>query len=126
MEGHFCQMWRTVGFLMNIAAVLELATLIAYLVIIIGGRQKREYGWKVLVGLLTLIGIIQCFAMSTVSYLYDYDHQFSVPGWRLDWGYSWCTFSWVSQIFSSKISRRPFCWLQKSLISPTNVLFSQS
>jgi len=105
MEGHFCQMWRTVGFLMNIAAVLELATLIAYLVIIIGGRQKREYGWKVLVALLALIGIIQCFAMSTVSYLYDYDHQFSVPGWRLDWGYSWCTFSWcISILLAAGIS----------------------
>lgn len=66
MEGHFCQMWRTTGFMMNIAAVLEFATLIAYLVIIIGGRQKREVGWKILVVLLAVIGLIQCFAMSTV------------------------------------------------------------
>lgn len=66
MDGHFCQMWRTTGFLMNIAAVLELATLIAYLVVIVGGKQKRENGWKVLVSMLVVIGAIQCFAMSTV------------------------------------------------------------
>jgi len=83
---------------MSFAAVLELATLIAYLVIIIGGRQKRENGWKILVILLAVIGAAQCFAMSTVSYLYDYDDQFSIPGWRLDWGYTWCTFSWAVSI----------------------------
>jgi hypothetical protein len=66
MEGHFCGMWRTTAFMMSFAAVLELATLLAYLVIIIGGRQKRENGWKLLVSLLVVIGVAQCFCMSTV------------------------------------------------------------
>jgi len=98
MGGHFCSMWRTTAFMMSFAAVLELATLVAYLVIIIGGRQKRENGWKLLVSMLAVIGVAQCFCMSTVSYLYDYDHQFSVPGWQMDWGFTWCTFSWVVSI----------------------------
>jgi len=85
--------------MMNFAAVLEVVTLVAFLVIIAGGRQKRENGWKVLVGLLALVGLAQCFAMSTVSYLYDYDHQFSEQlGWGLDWGFTWCAFSWSISI----------------------------
>jgi len=83
---------------MNFAALLELATLVAFLVIIAGGRQKREGGWRIVVGLMALVGISQCFAMSTVSYLYDYDDQFSIPGWGLDWGFTWCTFSWAVSI----------------------------
>lgn len=59
-------MWRTTGFMMNFAAFLELATLVAFLVIIAGERQKRENGWKVVVGLMALVGVAQCFAMSTV------------------------------------------------------------
>lgn len=51
---------------MNFAALLECVALVAFLVIMGGGRQKREQGWKVLVGLLVLIGLAQCFAMSTV------------------------------------------------------------
>lgn len=60
---------------MNIAAVLELATLIAYLVIIAGGKQKRESGWKILAFMLTLIGLIQCFAMSTVVRILDHEGE---------------------------------------------------
>jgi hypothetical protein len=52
--------------MMNFAALLECASLVAFLVIIGGGRQKREQGWKVLVGLLVLVALAQCFAMSTV------------------------------------------------------------
>lgn len=59
-------MWRSVGFLMSFAAVLELVTVVAYLVIILGGKQKRETGWKVLCFLLVLVGVVQAASMSIV------------------------------------------------------------
>lgn len=62
----FCSMWRTVGFLMSFAVVIEGMTLIAYLVILVGGKQKRESGWKILSTLLLLAGLVQCAGMALI------------------------------------------------------------
>lgn len=51
---------------MSFAAVLELATIVAYVIIIGGGKQKRETGWKVLGFMLMLVGIVQCAGMAIV------------------------------------------------------------
>jgi hypothetical protein len=55
-----------VGFMMSFAAVLELATLVAYVVVLLGGKQKRETGWKMLSFMLLLIGVVQCASMAIV------------------------------------------------------------
>jgi hypothetical protein len=65
-DRYFCSMWRSIGFLMSFAAVLELATIVAYMVVIGGGKQKRETGWKVLCFMLVLVGVVQCAGMSIV------------------------------------------------------------
>jgi hypothetical protein len=59
-------MWRSVGFLMSAAAAFELVTLVTFVMLIIGGKQKRERGWRVLTFLLVLVGILQCAAMAIV------------------------------------------------------------
>ena len=59
-------MWRSVGFLLSFAVVLEGMTLITYVVILIGGKQKRESGWKILAGLHFLCGAVQCAAMAII------------------------------------------------------------
>ena len=59
-------MWRSVGFLMSFAVVMEGMTLITFVVVIAGGKQKRESGWKILTGLLILVALIQCTAMALV------------------------------------------------------------
>ena len=51
---------------MSFAAVLELVTLVAYIVVLLGGKQKREVGWKVLAFMLMLVGVVQCAAMAIV------------------------------------------------------------
>lgn len=51
---------------MSFSAILEMATLVAYVVVIVGGKQKRETGWKVLVFLLMIVGIVQCASMAMV------------------------------------------------------------
>ncbi|KAL5895591.1 hypothetical protein ACKVWC_000807 [Pyricularia oryzae] len=69
-ERGFCSIWRTTGFLMSLAIVVELATLVGFLVIMAGGKMKRVTGWKILSCLL--------------AYIFDNDDKFSVPGWSLD------------------------------------------
>ena len=59
-------MWRSVGFLLSFVVVLEGMTLITYVVILIGGKQKRESGWSILAGLHFLCGAVQCAAMSII------------------------------------------------------------
>lgn len=59
-------MWRSVGFLMSFAVVIEGMTLIAFIVVLVGGKQKREQGWTVVSGLLLLAGLIQCAGMAII------------------------------------------------------------
>ena len=49
---------------MSFAVVLEGMTLAAYIVILGGGRQKREAGWKILSFMLMFTGLVQCAAMA--------------------------------------------------------------
>lgn len=114
-DRYFCSMWRSTGFFMNFSIVLELAVLIAYLVILAGGRQAREVGWKVLGSLLAFVAASQLIAMSLVVssnaaglceiewsyaewrlqvYLYEHDNRFFV-GWALDKSWILCTVSWI-------------------------------
>jgi hypothetical protein len=86
-------MWRSVGFLMSFAVLLELATLVAYIIVILGGQQLRQYGWKVICSLLTLIVLVQCAGMAIVAYLFDNNERF-FPGWQLDMSWILCTVSW--------------------------------
>lgn len=65
-DRYFCSMWRTTGFLMSFTTVVELATLVGFVVTIGGGSVKREYGWKVLCGLLAVISVTQFAAMGLV------------------------------------------------------------
>jgi len=51
---------------MSFAAALELATLVAYVVVILGGKQMRETGWRILAFMLTLVGVVQCASMAIV------------------------------------------------------------
>jgi len=101
-DRYFCSMWRSVGFLMSFAAVLELGTIVAYVIIIGGGRQKRETGWKVLAFMLMLVGIVQCAGMAIVAYLFDNDDRFFV-GWKLDKSWILCTVSWSIAVVSAAL-----------------------
>ena len=65
-DRYFCSMWRSVGFLMSFAVVIEGMTLIAYVVILGGGKQKRETGWKILSGLHVLVGALECASMAII------------------------------------------------------------
>jgi len=99
-DRYFCSMWRSVGFMMSFAAVFELVTLVTYMVIIAGGKQKRESGWRVVVFFLVLVAALQCASMAIVAYLFDNDDRFFI-GWKLDKSWILCTVSWSIAIVSA-------------------------
>jgi len=92
-DSSFCSMWRSVGFLMSFAVLIELATLVGYAIVILGGKQSREYGWKVMCPMLAFVAVVQCAGMAIVAYLFDHDARF-FPGWQLDTSWILCTVSW--------------------------------
>ncbi|KAG5658270.1 hypothetical protein KAF25_007221 [Fusarium avenaceum] len=83
-ERYFCSMWRTVGFLASFTTLLCLGGLVTFIVIMCGGKYKRETGWPFAAGMLTLVSVVEFAAISIVAYLYDNDDQFTIPGWNLD------------------------------------------
>ena len=93
-DRYFCSMWRSVGFLMSLTVVFELACLVGFAVVLLGGRQKHENGWRMIAGLLGVVAITQCISMVLVAYLNDHDTRFSI-GWSLDASTILCTVSWV-------------------------------
>ncbi|KAJ4381904.1 hypothetical protein N0V86_003273 [Didymella sp. IMI 355093] len=91
-DASFCNMWRTVGFLMSFGVVVELCTLVSFVVIVAGGVQRRVQGWGVVVGVLVFSAIIQGAGMAIVSYVFDHDARF-FSGFVLDSSWSMCTAS---------------------------------
>ncbi|KAF2205546.1 hypothetical protein GQ43DRAFT_299597 [Delitschia confertaspora ATCC 74209] len=96
----FCSMWRTIGFLMSFAVVLQLCTLVTFAVVLLGGVQARSSGWKIICPLLLLSGVVQCIVMSIVAFLFDHDDRF-FEGWYLDNSWILCTISWGLLVLTS-------------------------
>lgn len=59
-------MWRSVGFLMSFAVVLEGMTIAAFAVLLAGGKQKREQGWGFMATMAALSAVVQAIAMIIV------------------------------------------------------------
>jgi hypothetical protein len=59
-------MWRSVGFFMSFSVIIELATMVAFIVIILSGKKTRDYGWKIVCSLLAVSVLTQCVSMSIV------------------------------------------------------------
>lgn len=117
-QRYFCSLWKTVGFLASLAAILCLATLVSFGVVMKGGKYKRETGWPLVAVLLTLVSVVEFVIISIVvsashshqparrianlnaalqAYLFDNDDQFTIPGWNLD-------VSWYLSTTSATIS----------------------
>lgn len=63
---------------MSFAVVMEGMTLITFVIVIAGGKQKRESGWKILTGLLVFVASIQCTAMALVVGLLPFFFAFQM------------------------------------------------
>ena len=60
------RLWRAAGLTMTLAAVLELAVVVLFMVVLAGGKPRREKGWRVLAGLLVVVALLQLFALALV------------------------------------------------------------
>lgn len=113
---------------MSMAVVLQLASLVAYIIVIAGGKQSRDKGWRMLVGLLGIVVALQAATMAIVvshcssqavssapggglehqstaanvtqAFLFDYDDRF-FDGWKLDTSWILCTVSWSIMFISA-------------------------
>lgn len=65
-ERYFCSMWRTVGFMASFAVILCLASLVSFVVIMSGGRYKRETGWPFVTAMLVLSAAVEFVIISIV------------------------------------------------------------
>ena len=63
---YFCSMWRSVGFLMSFAVVIEGMTIAAFVILIVGGKQRREQGWGVMALLAVISALVQACAMALI------------------------------------------------------------
>jgi len=95
-ERYFCSMWRSVGFLAWFTALLCLAGLVSFLVVMKGGKYKRETGWPFITSMLAIVSATEFVVVAIVAYLYDNDDQFTVPGWNLD-------VSWILSTVSASV-----------------------
>ncbi|KAI5819443.1 hypothetical protein BZA77DRAFT_304097 [Pyronema omphalodes] len=82
----FCSIWRSVGFLMSLAVVLEAATIVCFGTILMGGRAKREQGWGIVTVMMGLTAILQATAVVLIENVFVNDERF-FDGWEL--GRSW-------------------------------------
>ncbi|KAI0472913.1 hypothetical protein GGR56DRAFT_589299 [Xylariaceae sp. FL0804] len=90
----FCSLWRSSGFLLSFATIVELATLITFLVVMAGGKYKREAGWRLIGGFLLADAAVEFAVIGIVAHLVRVDAQFAaVPGWGLDWSFALCAVS---------------------------------
>ncbi|KAK1754474.1 hypothetical protein QBC47DRAFT_402892 [Echria macrotheca] len=97
----FCNTWRTTGFLMSLAVVMDLVTVVGFLVIMAGGKAKRETGWRILCAMLGITAILEFGAMAIVGYVFDNDDLFHVPGYALDVSWYLCTSSAALAVLSA-------------------------
>ena len=67
---------------MSFAVVIEGMTTIAYIVIMAGGKQKRESGWKVLTGLHAVVALLLGASLSIIVSLLPrtYTHTHTLDG----------------------------------------------
>jgi len=99
---NFCNLWRTVGFLISFTVVVELATLVSFAVIVAGGVQRRSTGWKIISSLLVFSAVVECAGMGIVAHLYNSDDRFR-RGWSLDSSWKLSTASWMMLLFTAGI-----------------------
>lgn len=62
--------------------MLSFATIVAFILVIVGGKQRHEQGWRVLIGCLSIVAIGQVVGLGLVAYVYRTDGRF-FEGWEL-------------------------------------------
>jgi len=94
----FCSLWRTASFLMSLAVILELASVVTIALVLFGGKQRRADGWRPLNVLLACCVAAQVAGMGIIVHLYRTDNERFFDGWVLDKGVWLCIASFATQV----------------------------
>lgn len=87
---------------MSMAVVVEFAGIVGFAIVIVGGKQARTKGWKVIFAILAACIACQVSAISIISSLHkDDDHFF--PGWYLAKCFGLATASWAIQVIIAAV-----------------------
>jgi hypothetical protein len=65
-ERYFCSMWRTIGFLASLTALLCLASMLTFGVVMKGGKFKRETGWPFVTLMMVITAVFEFVTISIV------------------------------------------------------------
>ncbi|PHH67450.1 hypothetical protein CDD81_63 [Ophiocordyceps australis] len=88
-QRYFCSLWRTIGFMAALTAILSFATIICFIIVMYGGKLKRETGWPFVTGMLGLVSVVELAIISMVAFILNHDKElFAEADWTL--GSSWC------------------------------------
>lgn len=82
---------------MSLTAVLELAGVVGFIIVLVGGKQKRDRGWTIIALIIGLCVAGQVMSMGIVKGLQEHDEHF-FPAWYLSKSYTLCSVSWVVQV----------------------------
>ncbi|KAK4049826.1 hypothetical protein OIV83_003882 [Microbotryomycetes sp. JL201] len=93
----FCDSWVTAGYAQQVSLVFGAAAIIASLVILLSGRQKRESGWRIIAGLLGVHAACLIVATSLIAHEFRTDDRFYY-GSRLAQGYIISTTGWALDV----------------------------
>lgn len=65
-QRYFCTVWRTTGWLASFSVIISLASLVAFGMMLGGGKYKRERGWPLVAGLISTFAALQLVVISVV------------------------------------------------------------
>jgi hypothetical protein len=94
----FCSLWRTASFTLSLSIIFEFATLITFLLVLLGGKQRRSDGWLPLDILIGTCVVAQVVGWGLVTHLYRTDAERFFDGWQMGKASWMCVVSWASQI----------------------------
>ncbi|ORY73863.1 hypothetical protein BCR35DRAFT_306977 [Leucosporidium creatinivorum] len=93
----FCDSWVTAGYAQQLAIVFAAAAILAALVVLLGGRLKRESGWRIIAGLLSVHAACLIVSTSLIVHEFRTDDRFYF-GSTLDRGYIESTVAWALDV----------------------------
>jgi hypothetical protein len=67
-----CAMWRSAGFLMSLAVVVELAAAVGFVVVLAGGKARRETRWRLLGWLVGVVAGLEFGALGLVVRFFSF------------------------------------------------------
>ncbi|GAA96406.1 uncharacterized protein L969DRAFT_89119 [Mixia osmundae IAM 14324] len=93
----FCELWLTAGYVTSLSIVFGLGAILSIILVMFGGRKRRQEGWKVCSVMISLHAAFQILATAIIAQLYNGDDRFWY-GTKLGSSFVLTTISWSLDI----------------------------